>query len=139
MPAIKGRCHCGNISYVLESAYRPADFTPRACTCSFCTRHGGRYISDPAGQLEVSIADDRLVQHYRFGHETADFIVCRQCGVLTLVTSVIEGRRYAVININSADQHEDFAQPAIPVTYRDEPAEKRLARRARTWIGQVTI
>ncbi len=44
---ITGGCHCSNIRFRLESAKPPSEFAPRVCDCTFCTKHGARYISDP--------------------------------------------------------------------------------------------
>ncbi len=40
MHSLPGRCHCGNISLVYETAVAPAATEVRACACGFCGRHG---------------------------------------------------------------------------------------------------
>jgi len=47
---LKGGCHCGKVRVELTTSIRPGDFRPRACDCSFCTKHGAAYVSDPAGR-----------------------------------------------------------------------------------------
>ena len=42
---ITGRCHCGNISFALDWQPEPTDIPARACSCSFCTKHGGVWTS----------------------------------------------------------------------------------------------
>ena len=44
---LAGGCHCGKLKVEFETGIDPADFSPRACDCSFCTKHGAAYISDP--------------------------------------------------------------------------------------------
>ena len=70
-----GECHCGNI-HVLLRLSKPPERTPvRTCTCSFCRSHNPRMISDPGGLLELSADDWSLVELYRFGTRTADFVI----------------------------------------------------------------
>src|SRR5262245_61544977 len=42
---IAGRCHCGNLSFELTLDPDPAEIAARACTCSFCVKHGGLWTS----------------------------------------------------------------------------------------------
>ena len=81
MRHIEGSCHCGNITY---DFYLPLDEPPipvRACGCSFCRKHQGVWTSHPDGRLEGYVAEHGQLSTYRFGHGTADFYVCRRCGV----------------------------------------------------------
>ncbi len=52
---IPGRCHCGNIAWTLAWEPDPVEIPARACTCSFCVKHGGVWTSNPAGRLDVRI------------------------------------------------------------------------------------
>src|SRR5262244_4303745 len=93
---ISGRCHCGNISFALDWRPEPSEIPARACTCSFCAKHGGVWTSCPTGSLTVSVKDRVCVSKYAFGTKTAEFHVCTACGVVPVVTSRIDGRLYAV-------------------------------------------
>ena len=44
---IRGGCHCGNIRFSLSWEPDPAEIPARACICSFCTKHGGVWTSNP--------------------------------------------------------------------------------------------
>src|SRR5438094_129248 len=44
---IRGSCHCGNISFTLDWKPEPSEIPARACSCSFCTKHGGVWTSCP--------------------------------------------------------------------------------------------
>ena len=92
MTTLRGQCHCGNIEVVLTTALSPEQLRLRACTCSFCRRHRARIISDPAGQLEIVVHSDRNLSRYRFGLKTADFLLCRECGVYVGAAISIESR-----------------------------------------------
>ncbi|TFY96156.1 GFA family protein [Ramlibacter humi] len=134
---IHGRCHCGNLRFELDWRPEPAAIPARACDCGFCTRHGGVWTSCPAGALRVTVEDPAQVNRYTFATRTAVFHVCRRCGVVPLVTSSIEGREYAVVNVNSFDGlPPGLVQPA-PVSFGNETEAQRLARRARNWIADV--
>src|SRR6185436_20132952 len=100
---ISGRCHCGNISFLLNWEPEPSEVPARACTCTFCVKHGGVWTSCPTGSLEVRIRDRSHVSIYRFGTETAEFHVCQICGAVPVVTSTVEGRLYAVVSVNALD------------------------------------
>ena len=83
---ITGRCHCGNVSLALDWRPEPSEIPARACTCSFCAKHGGVWTSCPTGSLTVSVKDCTRVSKYVFGTETAEFHVCTGCGVVPVVT-----------------------------------------------------
>jgi hypothetical protein len=134
---IHGSCHCRNITFELEWEPDPSEIPARACGCTFCVKHGGVWTSYPAGSLRVAVADPTLVSKYRFGTATADFHVCRNCGVAPLVTSRIEDRTYAVVNVNTFENVDPSLLRRIPTSFDAESGETRLARRARNWIGRV--
>lgn len=134
---IKGKCHCGNISFALAWEPDPSEIPARACTCSFCVKHGGVWTSNPKGALEISIADPGLVSRYRFGTKTAEFHVCSRCGIAPVVTSDIEGRAYAVVSVNAFENVDPSLLRRASATFADESEQSRLARRARNWIPQV--
>src|SRR5437764_712256 len=90
---ISGSCHCGNITFSLDWRPEPAEIPARACSCSFCLKHGGLWTSCPTGSLRITIRQPALVSRYSFGTRTAEFQVCSSCGVVPVVTSRIDGRR----------------------------------------------
>ena len=143
MNPIQGKCHCGNIHYQFT---RP-DFDPnsndtlpvRSCTCSFCIKHGGVYTSHPEGALAAQVDDESLVQRYEFGTGTAQFYICQQCGVFPFVTSAIEGKSYAVVNVNTFENVDRAALVPAIADFDGESVEDRLGRRKRTWISSVVL
>jgi hypothetical protein len=136
---ISGRCHCGNISFVLDWKPEPSEIPARACTCSFCTKHGGVWTSCPTGSLRVTIKDSRHVSNYAFETETAQFRLCTQCGVVPLVTSLIDGRLYAVVNVNTFEGVDSSLLKRSSMSLDGEAREDRLSRRQRNWIADVTL
>ncbi len=134
-----GRCHCGNIRYSLESDKPAQWFRPRDFRCTFCVKHGANWISDPEASLAIEIDDPSLIQRYVFGHGTAGFLLCRQCGAVPAAVCELEGETLAVVNVNTADDPGAFPEAPRPVYFDGEDKARRLARRKKIWIGRVTI
>ncbi len=139
MRQILGRCHCGNIEYEFTWPRSSGDIPVRACSCSFCMKHGAVYTSHGDSRLHARIGDPALVNKYRFGHETADFFVCSGCGVLVFATSVIDGNEYAVINVNTFENVDRSTLNSTVTDFDGEDVPERLARRKRNWTPRVTI
>jgi hypothetical protein len=134
---IHGSCHCGNINFSLGWEPDPAEIPARACGCAFCTKHGGVWTSNPQGSLSVTVNNPSLVSRYRFGTQTAQFHVCRQCGVVPLVTSEIDGQLYAVVNVNAFTDVAPSLLRRAATSFESEDVAARLARRKRGWIPAV--
>ena len=136
---IDGRCHCGNIAFALDWLPEPTRIPARACTCTFCVKHGGVWTSCPGGTLRVRIDDPSRVSRYAFGTHTAEFHVCGRCGVVPVVTSRIDDRLYAVVSVNAFENVDRTLFSEVPISFDAEDEDARLARRARNWIGDVTF
>ena len=136
---IHGKCHCGNISFSLTWEPSPAEIPARACTCSFCTKHGGVWTSTPDGALKIVVRDPALVSRYAFGTETADFHVCARCGVVPVVTSRIAGRLYAVVSVNAFEGVDPSLLRHGSMNLEAEAIDARIERRARRWIADVQL
>ena len=134
---IRGSCHCRNISFVLDWEPGPTEIRARACSCSFCTKHGGVWTSSPSASLRIRVEDASAVSKYAFGTRTAVFHICARCGVVPVVTSEIEGRLYAVVSVNAFEDVERSLIEVAPVSFEEETETSRLARRKRGWIGNV--
>jgi hypothetical protein len=136
---IDGRCHCGNIAFALEWKAESPEIPARACSCSFCVKHGGVWTSNPESGLVVTIRDDSLVSKYAFGTRTATFYVCSRCGAVPLVTSEIANHLYAVVNVNVLENVDPSWLRRAAANFEGEDVESRLARRQRHWIADVRI
>lgn len=134
---ICGSCHCRNITFSLRWDPDPTAIPARACTCSFCTKHGGVWTSNPNGSLRVLIQTPALVSKYAFGTRTATFHICSKCGVVPVVTSTIGNQLYAVVSVNAFEGVEPSLLRRSPVSFEGEEQADRLARRARNWIADV--
>ena len=134
---IAGGCHCGNIAFELLWEPEPAEIPARACTCSFCTQHGGVWTSCPTGSLTVTVADPAQVSRYAFGTKTAEFHICGRCGVVPVVTSEIDGRTYAVVSVNAMPGVDRSLLKHGAASFDSEDESTRLARRKRNWMPEV--
>lgn len=134
---IHGKCHCGNIYFSLTWEPDPAEIPARACTCSFCIKHGGVWTSNPGGVLKISVKDSSLVSTYAFGTRTAEFKVCARCGVVPVVTSQIDSHLYAVVSVNAFDEIHQSLLRRASASFDGEGKDSRLARRKRNWIANV--
>jgi hypothetical protein len=129
-----GGCHCGNIRLSFSTALDPAALEIRACQCSFCTRHGSRAAADPNGRLVVSVSDGDRLQVYRFGLRTADYLLCRDCGVYVAAIAGEGDAARAIVIVNALDERKRFCREPIAVRFDAETPEQRLARRRSAWM-----
>lgn len=134
---IHGSCHCGNISFDLTWAPDPLEIPARACACSFCSKHGGVWTSNPKGSLAVRIKEPSLVSRYAFGTHTAEFHVCGRCGIVPVVTSRIDGHLYAVVSVNAFESVDAALLRRASNSFDAEDEASRLARRKKNWIANV--
>ncbi|HTA64568.1 MAG TPA: hypothetical protein VK753_03610 [Xanthomonadaceae bacterium] len=136
---IRGNCHCGNIAFALDWLPEPSQIPARACSCSFCTRHGGVWTACPTGKLRATVKNASRVSLYEFGTKTAQFHVCSDCGVVPVATSRIDGALYAVVNVNAFEGIEPSLLRHASATFDGENEGDRLARRKRNWIADVVF
>ena len=134
---IHGSCRCGNIRVTFDWPSSEPSIPVRACGCSLCTKHRAVWTSHPDGRFGIQVADETQVTRYRFGTRTADFHICRICGVIPIVTCLIEGTQYAVVNVNTFDNVDRSQLVEAAADFEGETAENRLARRRRNWTPEA--
>ncbi len=132
-----GACHCAAISFAYYTNAVPAEWSVRACQCSFCRRHGAICTSDPTGSVEFTINEPAELKRYRFGMNTADFLICRQCGVYVGAVITTAGGTYGIVNLNVLDEMPDGLRAPEPVSYEGEAADSRSSRREERWTPAV--
>lgn len=128
-----GGCHCGNIRVTFESPSSPTELPLRACACSFCRSHSVRTTVDPRGRLELSVKEAAELSRYRFGLKTADYLICRRCGVYVAALLSHGASLYAMLNVNVLDLRERFRQPALAMDFEGDLPSERRAHRVATW------
>ncbi len=128
----EGACHCGRIGVRFETSKSAEAVSVRECQCGFCRRHGVKTTSDPEGRIEFRFAPDDVTR-YRFGQGTADFLICRGCGVYIGTVMDIDGELYGIINAAGAAMGEIAARAGQPMDYGAETLASRTKRRKRIW------
>ncbi len=132
-----GGCHCQNLSVKLRLSKPPAEMPLRSCSCAFCRSHGTRTLSDRNGDVEITAGDWTEVERYQFGSRTADYLLCRRCGVdVGAVCETGSGLR-AVLNVNCLDDRAAFTQTPAASDYDGEATDARLDRRSMNWMPAV--
>ena len=136
----RGECHCGSIGYSFRTRKPPNTWTLRACQCNFCRAHAVVTTSDPDGTLEFDARNADALNRYHFGLHTADFLICRNCGVY--IGAMMHGSqgRFGIINLHTLRAPVVELAASSPRDYDAEDALARNARRERQWtpiIGEV--
>lgn len=124
----RGACHCGAVRVEYETE-APARL--RQDGCGFCSSRGVKSASDADGKLVIESAH-RLIR-YRFGHKTADFLICPVCG--TYVATSMDSARgpIGVLNVVGARIPELKDEPAKLASLEGETPDERIARRVSRW------
>ena len=128
-----GQCHCGNLELAFETNFKPEQLPVRACACSFCRSHGARTTSDPNGSVKITVHDSNLLIRYQFGLKTADFLVCKRCGIYLAAVMKTSDRAFATVNINTFDSLKNFRQEPTTISYDGETEAQRRVRREKSW------
>jgi hypothetical protein len=124
----RGACHCGAVRGEYQT---DAPVRLRRDGCSFCNRHGVKSTSDPNATLRIE-SDVKLIR-YRFGHKSADFLICPTCG--TYVGTCMESARgpIGVMNVVGLDIAELRDEPAELSSLEGETPAARVERRMARW------
>jgi hypothetical protein len=94
-------------------------------------------LSDPAGSFEVWADDWSLVERYRFGTRTCDFLICRRCGVFIAAVAEAGEGALAVVNVNCLDDRGRFTSIPTMHNFDGEAFDNRSSRRAANWMPAV--
>jgi hypothetical protein len=138
MPASSGGCYCGNIRLTVSLSRDLSAYSPRACDCDFCRKHGAAYVSDPEGELRIQITAADQVNRFRQGSNTAQMLLCRECGVLVGALYQEEQRLFATLNANALDCRAAFGseQRASPKLLA---ADQKVQRWRDIWFANVSV
>lgn len=78
-------------------------------------------------------------ERYRFGLKTADFLICRGCGVYIAAVIRIDGADFATLNVNVLDERDAFDPAPQIFHYDDESDAERIARRRQRWTPTTLL
>jgi len=127
------RCHCGVLTARYRTALDPASWSVRACQCSFCRTHGSEATSDPSGTLTFRSEHPARVQRYRFGGRTAEYLICRDCGVYVGARMDTQKGSFGILNTRTLRPALTSLPQAEPMDYTAETADMRQLRRIGRW------
>ncbi len=136
--ALRGGCHCGNISVQLRLTGTPEGYRPRSCDCDYCRKQGASYLSDPKGTLLIQIRSAHNTLAYRQGSAAAKFLLCSTCGVLVAVLYQDNCSVHAAVNVRALDPAIRFG-PELPVSPQTLSVAEKLRRWREIWFSSVTI
>jgi hypothetical protein len=123
-----GSCHCGGV----VAEYRTeAPVQLRQDGCSFCTTRGVKSASDPKGTL--TLRSTRTLIRYRFGHRTADFLICPTCGTYVATSMDAQDGPVGVLNVVGMNVPGLRDLPARLASLEGETVDERMARRLSRW------
>lgn len=138
MRQLSGGCHCGNISVELQLTATPESYRPRACDCDFCRKHGAAYVSDAKGSLAVRIKDEGERSTYRQGSGQAEFLLCRNCGVLVGAFLRRGSQIHATVNVRALANAAAFGSEQI-VSPQKLSGDQKVQRWQDIWFANVTF
>lgn len=123
-----GACHCGAVRATYQTN---APVRLRQDGCGFCSSRGVKSASDPNGRLAIESA--RTLIRYRFGHKTADYLICPICGTYVATLMLGPNGPIGVINVVGLNIAELKDEPATLSSLDGETQEARIARRVSRW------
>jgi hypothetical protein len=124
----EGSCHCGAVSAEFET---DAPVRLRQDGCGFCSSRGVKSASDPNGRLTL-VTQLRLIR-YRFGHKTADFLVCPTCGTYVAAQMESTDGPVGVLNVVGLAITQLKDEPATFASLDGEGVDDRIERRLSRW------
>ena len=129
----EGGCHCGALGFSFQTALPVTGWSVHACQCGFCRGHGARTTSDPSGSLAFAVRQANALQRYRFGLMTADFLLCRGCGIYLGAQIATASGAFGIINTLALLPPPEGLPVAANADYGSESTSERIARRAQRW------
>jgi len=129
----EGGCHCGALGFTFRTALPVTRWNVRACGCGFCRVHGAATTSDPSGWLAFHARERESLQRYRFGLMTADFLLCRRCGVYVGAQIDTATGAFGIVNTLALTAVPEGLPDAVVADYCREHTRERMARRATKW------
>ena len=135
---LKGQCHCKEITFEAKISFEPENYRPRSCDCDYCYKQGVMVLSDPAGELEITIKNKESLSRYTHGSRTADCLFCKVCGVVMAVCYEEDGVCYGAINTKALERSVEFGDPFVVSPKTLGPSEK-TTRWKQLWFKDVNM
>jgi hypothetical protein len=78
-----------------------------------------------------------LIENYRFGTKTCDFLICQRCGDFIAAVVETSAGAQAVVNVNCLSDRDSFTSVPILHDFDGETLETRSARRTANWMPAI--
>lgn len=137
--AIQGQCHCGNLEHHLLLPASDKAVVACICRCSFCRLHHPVWLGRPASHYHLRAEQPEMVSVYRLGNTTADYLICRHCGVVMGALTMMDGHWWAQVNLQTLVLPSDFSYDEEFWSPKSEEKQERYMRRSRSWIAEVSF
>lgn len=95
-------------------------------------------MTDPAGALRIRVGRQDLLERHTFGLKTAEYLICRGCGVYVSAITIGESEPRAIVVVDTLQDRHLFSREPIAVDYDAETEQVRRKRRRERWTP-VTI
>jgi len=135
----EGGCHCGALGFSFQTARAVSQWSVRACQCGFCRAHGALTASDPSGRLAFQVKQGEALERYRFALMTADFLLCRRCGVYVGAQIETTHGAFGIINTRTLMPVPAELPVAAKSNYDSESTSDRVARREQRWTPLAKV
>ncbi|MCI0516376.1 MAG: hypothetical protein L0Y45_00935 [Woeseiaceae bacterium] len=129
----EGHCHCSAIGYRFRTRVDPSEWTIRACDCSFCRMHDVLSTSGAMAEIEFFAQVPERMRRYRFGLQTADFLLCSNCGVYIGAVMTGDQGTFGIVNLRALAAPLENMAPVVAVSYAGEDRDSRITRREQRW------
>ena len=90
-------------------------------------------MTDPAGHLAIHATHEDTFGRYAFGLRTAEYLICKTCGVYGAAVSTCESEPRGIAIVSCLDEHRQFTSEPIAVEYDAENRDDRVQRRRKRW------
>lgn len=111
----KGSCHCGAVSYKVETELKDVI----SCNCSICAKRGHILAFAPAAKFELLSGSDNLTD-YQFGSGNIHHLFCKTCGVNSFAEGHMpDGSEMRAINVRCLDGVDISTLTITPVNGKD--------------------
>ncbi len=131
-----GECHCGKLKASFQTEKTPQALGVRTCQCEFCRAHGAVNISDPDGRVTIEAARENVAR-YSFALRTADFLICKRCGVYIAAVMGEGDKIVSTLNVAGLRMKPFLAVDEAPMEYGAETTDERIARRYAKWTPTI--
>lgn len=132
----QGQCHCGNIGIEIQLSAQIHSITAQLCRCRFCRLHGAMWIGRPVHSLKLEAETAEHVQLYFDRSIDATYLLCSNCGTVSSVLALIEGKMHAAVNSNVLNLSPDVDLDVLHCPSHPN-LTARQALRKEGWITEI--